>query len=538
MRASSRSLVLLLLAAAALSACQGSRLALHHNERTAPASPNIIFIYSDDHANAAIGAYDSWLGDAVKTPNIDRLAQEGLRFDRAFCTNSICGPARAVVLTGKHSHLNGVRDNAPGTVFDPASDTFPKRLQANGYQTAMIGKWHLGSDPTGFDHWEVLPGQGRYYSPQFRRPDANGKTEKVTYPGYVTEVTTDLALDWLQNERDPQKPFMLMMQHKAPHRSWMPGPNELALYEGVQFPEPATLFDDYAGRAAGASHQEMTIANHMWMYYDLMVPPIEGELGFDDPSKLKGPDRWASGWEKLMSPAELAAWKAHFEPANALYRQQRDAGELEGDALTRWKFQRYMEDYLACINGVDKSVGEVLAWLESSGMADNTIVIYSSDQGFYLGEHGWYDKRWMYEQSLRLPLILRWPGVVAAGTTDAHLVQNLDLAPTFLELAGATIPDDMQGLSLVPLLLGEAPPWRDAIYYEYYEKGVHNVPPHFGVRTERYKLIRYDELAAWELFDLDADPNELHSVVDDAKYAEIRRGLEARLAELRTQYKR
>jgi N-acetylglucosamine-6-sulfatase len=239
-----------------------------------------------------------------------------------------------------------------------------------------------------------------------------------------------------------------------------------------------------------------------------------------------------------MSPQERAAWNAHFEPANALYRQKRDAGELVGEALTRWKFQRYLQDYLACINGVDKSVGQVLAWLESSGLAENTSVIYSSDQGFYLGEHGWYDKRWMFEPSLRLPLILRWPGVVAAGSTDAHLVQKLDLAPTFLDLAGAEIPGDMQGRSLVPLFRGETPTWRDAIYYEYYEKGVHNVPPHYGVRTERYKLIRYDGLDAWELFDLDADPSELHSVADEAQYVEVRRGLELRLAQLRIQYKR
>ncbi|MDF1800623.1 MAG: sulfatase [Planctomycetota bacterium] len=533
-----RSLLLLLLP---LLACHSQPLGAGDEASDAPGAPavspkrpNILFVYSDDHATNALGTYGS---TAAVTPRLDRLASEGLRFDRAFCTNGICAPARAVVLTGQHSHINGVTDNSPSSVFDPESQTFPKLLGAAGYQTAMIGKWHLKSEPTGFDHWEVLPGQGRYYSPQFKRPGADGATETVVYPGYVTEVTTELALDWLNDERDPDQPFLLMVQHKAPHRSWMPGPREVDLYVGEDLPEPGTLFDDYATRASGAAAQEMSIANHMWMFYDLMVPPIEGELGFSDPTELDGPDRWASGWERHMSDAELATWNSVFEPANAAFRAARDAGELEGDALTRWKYQRYIKNYLRCINGVDKSMGQLLDWLDESGLAEDTIVVYSSDQGFYLGEHGWYDKRWMYEESLRLPLILRWPGVVEPGRTDTHLVQNLDFAPTFLEAAGVSIPADMQGMSMLPILRGDrAPEWRDSIYYEYFEVGAHNVPRHYGVRTDRHKLIYYYDTDEWELFDLVADPDELNNLAGRPRHAALRSQLEAELARLRAEY--
>ena len=496
-----------------------------------PARPNILFIYTDDHANAAIGAYGS---SVAITPRLDRLANEGLRFDRAFCTNGICAPARAVVLTGKHSHINGVRDN--GSIFDPESSTFPKLLRSAGYQTALIGKWHLKTDPTGFDHWEVLPGQGQYYTPDFLRPGPDGVTEKVSYPGYVTEVTTDLALEWLDGERDQDKPFLLMLQHKAPHRTWMPGPGQLDLFEGTTIPEPTTLFDDYANRASGARDQEMTIARHMWLNYDLKVPPVPGEERYENPD---GPDRWANGLTARMSPVERANWDAAFGPRNLAFRSALAAGELEGDALVRWKYQRYLKNYLRCIASVDESVGRVLDYLEANGLAENTLVVYSSDQGFYLGEHGWYDKRWMYEPSLRLPLIVRWPGVIDGGRTDAHLVQNLDFAPTFLAAAGVAVPEDMQGDSLIPILQGARDiPWRDSIYYEYFEVGIHNVPPHFGVRTARYKLICYEALGEWELFDLEADPDELVSRYDDPALADVRAQLEAELVRLRADYAR
>jgi len=525
--------LLIALLLSTLAACQTGpeRASAPAAAKALPAHPNILFIYTDDHANAAIGAYGS---PVALTPRIDRLASEGLRFDRAFCTNGICAPARAVVQTGKHSHVNGVRDN--GDVFDPESSTFPKLLGAAGYQTALIGKWHLKSDPTGFDYWEVLPDQGQYYSPEFLRPGPDGATEKVQYPGYVTEVTTDLAIDWLDAGRDKDKPFLLMLQHKAPHRTWMPGPGQLDLFEDTTIPEPTTLFDDYANRASGARNQEMTIARHMWLDYDLKVPPVPGEAAYDEP---EGADRWAAGLTAPMSPTEHAAWDAAFGPRNLAYRAARDAGQLEGDALVRWKYQRYMKNYLRCIASVDESVGRVLDYLEANGLAENTLVVYSSDQGFYLGEHGWYDKRWMYEPSLRLPLIVRWPGVIDAGRTDEHLVQNLDFAPTFLAAAGVAVPDDMQGASLVPILEGARDiPWRDSIYYEYFEVGIHNVPPHFGVRTERYKLISYESLAEWELFDLETDPDELVSRYDDPALAGVRAELEAELVRLRAEYKR
>ena len=512
-----------------------------HTER-----PNILFIYSDDHATAAVGAYgNSVVSSFAETPHIDALAAEGLRFERAFCSNSICAPARAVVLTGKHSNVNGVRDN--GDVFDGSQMTFPKLLRASGYQTALIGKWHLKSTPTGFDYWDILPGQGQYYAPDFLRPGPNyveggpkleGSVERRRVEGYVTEVTTRLALDWLEQARDPAKPFLLMVQHKAPHRSWMPGPAEHELYEGQSLPEPATLFDDYAGRADGARTQEMSIANHMWLWHDLKLRP--SEWGVDVAGiELDGPDRWTQGMEQRMDPAQLAAWDAAYRPRNAEFTAGIRSGTLQGDALVRWKYQRYLKDYLRCIAAVDKSVGELVAWLADNDLEKNTMVIYSSDQGFYLGEHGWYDKRWMYEPSLQLPLVIKWPGQIAAGRVDSHLVQNLDLAPTFLELAGLAPEPEMQGLSLGPILRDEhlaAEDWRHSIYYRYFEVGIHAVPQQYGVRSETHKLIYYQELDQWELFDLERDPEEMHNRIDDAGYGQVREELRGELVRLRAEF--
>ena len=512
------------------------------------ARPNIVFIYSDDHATAAIGTYqNSVVASFAETPNIDSLAAAGMRFDSAFCTNGICAPARAVVLTGKHSNMNGVLDN--GSVFDGSQETFPKLLRKGGYQTALIGKWHLKTNPTGFDYWDILPGQGQYYSPEFIRPAANydeeasaelqasqNMTERRRIEGYATEVTTDLGLAWLEEERDPEKPFLLMLQHKAPHRSWMPSPEQHALYAGETLPEPATLFDEYAGRASGAKTQEMSISDHMWLWYDLKVPTAYWGIEDTASIELDGPDRWAEGLEGRMNEEQRAAWLAAYTPGNEAFRDARLAGELEGDQLTSWKYQRYIKDYLRCINGVDESVGRVTDWLKANGLDENTIVVYSSDQGFFLGEHGWYDKRWMYEESLQLPLVVRWPGTVAPGGTDAHLVQNLDFAPTFLDVAGIEIPAAMQGQSLVPILRGEElgkGQWRDSIYYRYFEVGIHAVPPHYGVRTERHKLIYYHALDEWELFDLERDPDELKSCFEQPEYAQVRRELEAELKRLR-----
>ena len=457
--------------------------------------PNILFVFTDDHASHAISAYGSKIN---KTPNLDRLANDGMLFRNCFCTNSICGPSRAVILTGKHSHLNGVHRNGP--TFDGSQQTFPKLLQKSGYTTAMIGKWHLRSSPTGFDYWNVLIGQGPYYNPEMKTA-AGIKT----HTGYTTEIITEFALDWLKEGRDDSKPFMLMYQHKAPHRNWAPGPDYLTMYDDVTLPEPATLFDDYEGRTSAAKTQEMTIANHFNPRYDLKID-------------------WAPG---NMTPEQRKAWDAAYGPKNKAFKE----AKLEGKDLVRWRYQRYMKDYLRCVAAVDDNLGRVLDYLDESGLADNTIVIYSSDQGFYLGDHGWYDKRWMYEESLRMPLIVRWPGVVKPGSENHDLVQNLDFAETFLEIAGAEVPSDMQGESLVPVLKGKTPEdWRQAIYYHYFEfPGVHAVARHFGVRTATHKLIHYYQINEWELFDLQKDPDELRSVYGEADYQGEQQVLDGKL---------
>lgn len=462
---------------------------------------NIILLFTDDHAAHSISAYGSKMN---QTPNLDRLANEGMLFRNCFVTNSICAPSRAVVLTGKHSHLNGVYDNA--VAFDGTQQTFPKLLQKAGYQTAMIGKWHLKSDPTGFDHWSVLLGQGTYYNPTFKTPRGI-----VKETGYTTDIICDYTLKWLKEQRDQKKPFMLFCQHKAPHRSWEPGPNHLTLYDDVTLPEPPTLFDDYAGRTGAAKKQEMTVERHL----------TDGDLKLKPPSNL--------------TPEQLKKWNEAYEPKNEAFRK----AKLTGKELVRWKYQRYMKDYLRCVASVDDNVGRLLKYLDESGLAKNTVVVYCSDQGFYLGDHGWYDKRWMYEESLRTPLMVRWPGVIKPGSENRDLVQNLDFAQTFLDIAGVAQPADMQGRSLVPLLKGQTPAdWRKSIYYHYYEfPAVHMVARHYGVRTDRYKLIHFYQTDEWELFDLQKDPRELKSVYADPEYQNVVKELKSEVDRLRDQYK-
>jgi len=482
------------------------------------APPNILLIYTDDHSAAAVGCYGSRINS---TPNIDRIAREGLRFDNAFCTNAICAPCRAVVLTGVHSHLNGLMDN--GDVFDGSQPTFPQLLQGAGYQTALIGKWHLKTDPTGFDHWAVLPGQGDYYNPDFITSEGKTRDE-----GYVTDLVTDRSITWLEEDWDRDQPFLLMTQHKAPHRSWMPGPDHLDLYADVEMNEPETLFDDYATRGSSAHEQEMEIDRHMYLHYDLKIEPTDEEL-----AELQGPDRWIKGMRERLTPAQLAAWDAAFRPRNAAFR----AAGLEGRDLVRWKYQRYIKNYLRCIASVDDNIGRLLDWLDEQGLADNTIVIYTSDQGFFLGEHGWYDKRFMYEPSLKVPMVVRWPGRVEPGSTEEALVQNLDLAQTFLDVAGVQAPDRMQGRSLLPLLEGqEAAGWRDSIYYEYFEEGIHNVQPHQGVRTDRWKLMYFPGSGEWELYDLKTDPNEIRNLASDSTHAGQLDRMKSELDRLRAFY--
>jgi arylsulfatase A-like enzyme len=479
--------------------------------------PNIIYIMSDDHAYQAISAYGSSLKDLAPTPNIDRIARDGMRFDRCLVTNSISGPCRAVVLTGKYSHLNGFIKNEGQAPFDASQQTFPKLLQAAGYNTAMIGKWHLGSDPTGFDHWEILPGQGAYYNPEFI--DKNGKHAEK---GYVTELITDKCIEFLKGASTGGKPFMLMMHHKAPHREWQPGPNELTLYKNVTFPEPATLFDDYSGRGTAERSQDMSISKTMRLEEDLKM--------YKDFTKPK------SAGLNRMDEEQAKAWNDVYDPIIRHFYESK----LTGQDLIRFKYQRYLQDYLACIAAVDKSVGEVLDFLKETGLDKNTVVIYASDQGFYLGEHGWFDKRWMFEESYRTPLLIKWPGTIKPGSVNKDLVSNLDFAETMLDMAGVKVPADMQGMSMVPVLKGKTPSnWRKEHYYHYYEyPAVHSVKRHYGISTERYKLIHfYHDIDEWELFDLKTDPQEMKNVYNDPSYASVKKDLHQRLKKLMLKYK-
>jgi arylsulfatase A-like enzyme len=478
--------------------------------------PNIIYIMSDDHAYQAISAYGGALSDLAPTPNIDRIARNGMRFNRCLVTNSISGPCRAVILTGKYSHLNGFVANEGQTPFDGSQQTFPKLLKAAGYNTALIGKWHLGSNPTGFNHWDMLPGQGVYYNPDFI--NAGGK---YTEQGYVTEIITKKSIEWLKEAGKTGKPFMLMMHHKAPHREWQPGPKELSLYKDVVFPEPSNLFDDYSNRGTAENTQDMTISKTMRIEEDLKM--------YRDKSKMK-----STGLNR-MTTDQLNAWNAVYDP---IIRHFYESG-LKGDDLIRFKYQRYLQDYLACIAAVDKSVGEILDFLKENGLDKNTIVIYASDQGFYLGEHGWFDKRWMFEESLRTPLLISWPGVTRPGSVNEDMVSNLDFAETFLEMAGVKIPADMQGTSMVSVLKGETPSsWRKEHYYHYYEyPGSHMVKRHYGICTERYKLIHfYYDIDEWELFDLKADPSEMRNVYSDPAYAAVKADLHKRLTFIMKKY--
>jgi arylsulfatase A-like enzyme len=464
--------------------------------------PNILYIMSDDHAAHAISAYGSVVN---QTPNLDRLAKEGMRFDRCFAVNSICTPSRATILTGKYSHMNGV------PVFnrlDGAQPTAAKYLQSAGYFTGMIGKWHLGSDPTGFDKWIILPGQGVYFDPDFLVPE--GRTQ---IKGYVTDIITDLAIDFLRN-RPKDKPFFLMCHHKAPHRQWDPDPKHKAMFAGKTIPEPATLRDHYEGRT-DALHE-----NQQRVFDDL----TRGDLKLEPPADLSGPAR--SQWLNAK-PTEVERIEGGSKKI------------LKGDELNSWKYQRYMQDYLACVQSVDDNVGRLLDWLDANGLRENTIVIYTSDQGFFLGDHGLYDKRFMYEPSIKMPFLARWPGVIKPGSVEAALAINPDFAPTFLDAAGLPVPADMQGRSLLPLMKGERPvDWRSSFYYRYYhDPGHHNTRAHYGVRTDTHKLIYFWRKRQWELYDLRRDPEELHNIYDEPAQKTVISRLKAELNRLRKELK-
>jgi len=461
--------------------------------------PNIIFIMTDDHAAHAIGAYGSRVN---QTPHLDRLAKEGALLASVFATNSICTPSRAAILTGQYSHINGV---TMFNRFDSSRMTVARLLQQGGYYTGMIGKWHLGSDPVGFDKWEILPGQGAYKDPVFYTA-----TGEKTYTGrYVTDVITDLAVDFLY-KRPRDKPFFLMMHHKAPHRPWEPDDEHAAHFAGQRIPEPLTFWDSYATRTDALHENQQRVVADM-TNRDLKLKPPDG-----------------------LTPAELTRWRL-IKPDTVTTEIDGRTVTLTGEALGRWKYQRYMQDYLATVQSVDDSVGRVLAYLDKSGLSRNTIIIYTSDQGFFLGDHGLFDKRFMYEESIRMPFLVRWPARIKPGTKSPAMALNIDFAPTFLEAAGLPIPADMQGRSLLPILRGAAPAnWRTAMYYRYYhDPGDHNTRAHYGVRTATHKLIYFWTKDQWELFDLVRDPYELHNLHGQPGQAALTESLKAELARLK-----
>lgn len=466
----------------------------------ASARPNIVFIMSDDHAAHAISAYGSAIN---RTPNLDRLAAQGLRLDRCFAVNSICTPSRATILTGQYSHRNG---NPVFNHLDPSKTTVAHRLREAGYYTAMIGKWHLGSDPQGFDHWNILPGQGRYHNPILY--DRGGHR---IYRGYVTDVITDLTIAAIEN-RPKDKPFFVMCHHKAPHREWSPNEKYRAEFATRVIPEPPTLHDDYATRTDAIREQQQSV------FADL----TRNDLKLVPPSPLSGADR--------------QRWLA-TRPTEVEIERDGQKLTLRGEALNRWKYQRYMQDYLGCVQSVDDNVGRLVDWLDTHGLRENTLIIYTSDQGFFLGDHGLYDKRFMYEPSLKMPFLARWPAGIKPGTVSEALAINCDFAPTFLDIAGAAIPGDMQGRSLLPLFEGRRPAdWRDAMYYRYYhDPGHHNTRAHYGIRTDTHKLIHFWKKDQWECFDLVRDPHELRNIAEDPGQQAVVNALKQRLAQIKQQ---
>lgn len=489
--------------------------------------PNIVFIMSDDHAYQAISAYSNRL---IETPNIDRIAKMGMRFTNATVTNSICAPSRATILTGKHSHLNGKIDN--DFPFDTTNVTFPQLFQEAGYQTAMFGKLHFGNAPKGFDQYKILPGQGSYYNPDF----ITKKEGTIRVEGYVTDIITDMTLDWLEEERNPNDPFLLFYLHKAPHREWLPAERHLEEFTQRSFPEPATLFDDYSGRGRAAKEAEMNLLKHLhWSGDSKIYPSVMKELGISG----------TSNWDTLafsrelgrLTPQQRANWDKSYDLVNASFKASFPS--MDDKEKMQWRYQRYMQDYLGTIRAVDENVGRVLDYLEANNLMDNTLIVYTSDQGFYLGEHGWFDKRFVYDESFKTPLLVAWPGKIAPKTTSTTMVQNLDYAQTFLEAAGIPAPADMQGESLLPLLTGNSDSWtRDAVYYHYYEyPAVHMVKRHYAVVTEQYKLVHYYyDVDEWELIDRIKDPQELRNVYEDPAYASVVAELHQKLEELRKQY--
>lgn len=458
-----------------------------------PLRPNILYIMTDDHTAQMMSCYDRRY---VSTPNLDRIAAEGVRFTQSFVANSLSGPSRACILTGKHSCANRFYDNTT-CVFDTTQVTYPKLLRQAGYQTAVIGKWHLESLPAGFDYWKIVPGQGDYYNPNFILQTG----DTIRQEGYITNLITDEAIDWMKHRRNPDRPFCLLVHHKAMHRNWMADTCHLALYENQSFPLPKNFYDEYEGRSA-AEAAEMRIVRDMDLIYDLKM------YSEDKQSPLKAHYESFVG---RMNRAQRTVWDAFYMPLAEEFYQS----DWQGKNLAEWKYNRYMRDYAKTLRSLDENVGRLLDSLEKLGLMENTLVVYTSDQGFYMGEHGWFDKRFMYEESMHTPLIMHLPKGLEARGDITELVQNIDYAPTFLELAGVAVPQEMHGLSLLPLLRGEHPvDWRRSLYYHFYEyPAEHMVKRHYGVRDERYKLIHfYHDINQWELYDLANDPMEMHNL--------------------------
>lgn len=473
--------------------------------------PNILVIFSDDHTQQTISAYGSKL---MQTPNIDRIAREGAIMKNTFVTNSICAPSRAVLLTGKYSHINGLRDNSPGRKFDGSQQQVQKLLGNAGYQTAWIGKWHLQSLPVGFNYWTVLPDQGNYFQPTF----VTMSNDTVKYKGYVTNLISDFSLGWL-DKRDTSKPFFMVVGEKATHRNWMPAMEDLGAFDDVEFPMPANFYDTYDHRRA-ALENDMTVDKTMIIGDDLKI----------------GVDYKKPGMFGRMTDEEKQAYKAYYDKAEAEYNRIKD----DPKALVKWKYQRYMRDYLSTARSLDRNIGRILKYLDSTGLAKNTIVIYSSDQGFYMGEHGWFDKRFMYEESLRTPFVMKAPEIVKPGTVVEDMIVNIDFTPTILDLAKVPIPSDIQGKSFVSMAKGKPNNnWRKAMYYHYYEyPEPHHVAPHIGIRTLQYKLIRfYGPFDSWELFDLKKDPTEMNNLYGKKGFEQITLLLKKQLLELAMEYK-
>ncbi len=500
------SIVLLVL----LSSCSKNLKAQNSNDR-----PNIIFIMSDDHSYKAISAYDDYL---IETPNIDKIAKNGVLFKNAFVTNSICAPSRAVILTGKYSHMNGLKDNRGE--FDGSQQTLPSILQKGGYKTAIVGKWHLKSEPTGFDYWNILPGQGNYYNPKFIK---QGKD--TVYQGYVTDITTDLALNWI--DKNKRSPFFLMIHQKAPHRNQMPPLENLDLFNDREFKMPENFFDDYKNRPA-LKRNGIKMAENLAVDFDTKLNCDTCKVFPDQKLIPRGYKREVG----RLTAKQKAIWDKAYSNDIKEFQNLKNK-----DELIRWQYQRFMEDYLRCIKSVDDNVGEVLKYLKENDLMENTLIIYTSDQGFYLGEHGLYDKRFMYEESFKTPMLLSYPAQIKEGQELEEFVLNLDIAPTILDFAKVFIPADMQGKSMKNILSGEeVKQWRESVYYHYYETA-YGLTAHYGIRTNRYKLIHfYDPIDSWELYDLKKDPSEMQNLYDLPEYSEKIDSLKSKLKELQIKY--